>query len=306
MKRIAVMVLGVIGILGAGTMVAQDAKPAAKDGGAAVVASVNGTKVTKAELDQMWNALNPEMQTRYEATGGKKQLLDNYIRKLLVVQKAEKEGFDKQPSVAISIAEARDSAIFDRYLRDVIASQVVTDADVQAYYDAHKNELERPEMVKARHILVTPDAKPVKNLNNDNATTEDQAKAKIEKLKSELAGHPENFAKVAKEASEDPTTAAMGGELGWFPKGRMVPEFDKAAFELAPGKVSDVVKSKFGYHLILVEQHRNAEMPTFAEAKTSIRARLVSQKIQQVLGIVQKMSDDLMTSGDVKVYEENF
>lgn len=163
------------------------------------------------------------------------------------------------------------------------AVQDIDDAAISAYYEKNRAQFATPEMVRARHILI---------LSGDKASAEDQAKAKakIEDIAKRLKAG-EAFEDVAKETSEDPGSAAQGGELGWFAHGRMVPEFEKAAFALKPGEVSEPVKTSFGYHLIQLEERKDAGQKTLDEVKDQIRQRLAQDeaagKVQEALEQVQ-------------------
>jgi peptidyl-prolyl cis-trans isomerase C len=144
-------------------------------------------------------------------------------------------------------------------LTDTAKAATTEDAERKAYDEAAKAQPPEPE-VHARHILLP---------------TEEEAKAALARIK---AG--EDFAKVATELSKDP--GGEGGDLGWFTKDRMVPEFADAAFKLEPGQVSDPVKSQFGWHIIKVEGKRMKTFPPFEQVKDQA-ARYVAQKAQTAL-----------------------
>lgn len=151
--------------------------------------------------------------------------------------------------------------------------------EAQEYYDLHQSEFSTPEEVHATHILV--------NAKKGNPAEESAAKAKIEKIKQEVT--PENFAELAKKYSDDPGSKAKGGDLGWFGRGRMVPEFEKVAFSQEVGKISEPVQTNFGYHIILVkEKHALATKP-FEEVKTAIAQRILAKdKIDKILAEAEK------------------
>jgi peptidyl-prolyl cis-trans isomerase D len=149
----------------------------------------------------------------------------------------------------------------------------ISDADVQAYYTAHKDAYNVPEQVKARHILIGVP-------QGADAKTDAAAKAKAEEvLKQVKAGG--DFAALAKANSTDPGSKDSGGELGTFTRGKMVPAFEKAAFALQAGQTSDLVKTDFGYHIIQVEQHDQAHEKPLSEVKPEIVAVLEQQKLGQ-------------------------
>ncbi|MDK2927792.1 MAG: hypothetical protein PWR31_1483 [Bacillota bacterium] len=140
----------------------------------------------------------------------------------------------------------------------VTAGIKVTPAEVEKYYREHQADFKVPEQVKASHILVAD-----------------------EKFAQELRARllkGEDFAKLAKEYSTDPGSREAGGELGYFPAGQMVPEFDKAAFSTPVGELSPVIKSSFGYHIIKVEDKKPARTLALAEVEQYLSAQLSAQK----------------------------
>jgi len=157
----------------------------------------------------------------------------------------------------------------------VAAASSVTDQDLQAYYDQHRDEYRVPEQVKVSHILIkTPLPAPGGKVD-DNAAEAARKKAE-DVLKQVKTGG--DFAKLAEKNSDDPGSAKNGGELGWIGRGRTVPEFEKAAFSLAKGQTSELVKSSYGFHIIRVEDKQDAHMKTLAEVKSEIADKVKLQK----------------------------
>ena len=146
----------------------------------------------------------------------------------------------------------------------------VTDAEVQQYYQQHLANYQVEAQVKVRHILVAVNAK-----ESDAA-----AKAKAQGILDKLHNGGD-FAKLAKESSDDPGSKSQGGELGWIKHGVTVPEFDKAAFALQPGQISGLVRTKFGYHIIQTEEKQPAHTRPLDEVKADITATLTRQHEQQ-------------------------
>lgn len=148
------------------------------------------------------------------------------------------------------------------------------------YYDAHPQEFVRPARVRARHILVnvpqgaTPDIE---------ATALSNARAILDRVKG-----GEDFAKVAMEKSDDKGSGARGGDLDFFERGRMVAPFDSVAFALAPGQISDLVRTQFGYHVIKVEEREEPGAVPFEEMSERISMKLkqdrVSAHVESFLG----------------------
>jgi foldase protein PrsA len=146
-------------------------------------------------------------------------------------------------------------------LRKILEKEIdISDEELQTYFEENKDSLGEAEQVKASHILV-----------------EDENKAK--ELKAKLdAG--EDFAALAKEHSTDKSTKEAGGELGFFEKGTMVAEFDEVAFTLAVNQISNPVKSEYGYHIIKVEDKKEAKEATFEDSKGKIKETLLEQKME--------------------------
>ncbi len=142
----------------------------------------------------------------------------------------------------------------------------ITDAEIEEYYNKNRDLFSRPEERRARHVLVqvNPSA---------DAATIDAAQKKIADIAAR-ARAGEDFAALASQYSDDPGSKAQGGDLGFFPRGRMVPEFDEAVFALAPGSISDPVRTSFGFHVIKLEEIRPAGQRPLAEVKEQIRGQL--------------------------------
>jgi peptidyl-prolyl cis-trans isomerase D len=142
--------------------------------------------------------------------------------------------------------------------------------ELRAYYDANQDEFRREEEVQARHIL----------LRTGEERTVEEARAELEALERRIEGG-EDFAAIAREVSEDPGSGAQGGDLGYFGRGRMVPEFEEAAFAAETGELVGPVVSSFGVHLLEVTDRRPEGTTSFEEARESIRNRLASDRLEE-------------------------
>ncbi|MBW7989694.1 MAG: hypothetical protein FVQ84_06730 [Planctomycetes bacterium] len=149
----------------------------------------------------------------------------------------------------------------------------ITEEDAKKHYDENPTQFESKEQVRASHILITPKADAA-DPNQEKA----RAKAKAEDLLKQIK-EGADFAALAKANSADPSSAVNGGDLGFFGKGRMVPPFDKAAFAMETGKISDIVETRFGYHIIKVTDRKEAGTTSFEQAKAGLLQQL-SQKQQ--------------------------
>jgi peptidyl-prolyl cis-trans isomerase D len=156
------------------------------------------------------------------------------------------------------------------------AATTVSAADLQSYYDQHRDEYRVPEQVKVSHILIKT-ALPAAGAKEDEKAVAEARKKAEDVLTQVKAGG--DFAKLAEKYSEDPGSAKSGGELGWIGRGRTVPEFEKAAFSLAKGQTSDLVKSSYGFHIIRVEDKQDAHLKTLPDVKTEIEGKVKQQKV---------------------------
>lgn len=294
---------------------AQQAQPAASvPANDPVVAALNGETITASKLDSMYARLAPAMREQYNATGGKAGFLDNYLRKRLLVQEALKAGFDKRPEVQAEMETAKEAALFDRYVRDVVSAQIVTDADVKKYYDEHSDEFTTPERVKVRHIVV------VGNGAGPHPKTQEQALETIKQVATELhtkigGVHSADeaaaarirgsyFAEMARKYSED-GSAPTGGDLGWVVKGQLDPQFEAAAFKLDKGVPSGIVETRFGYHIILVEDKEPAGHESFDRVKPVLREYLLTQHATDVMEAVTRLTNELRSTSKLAIYPEN-
>jgi parvulin-like peptidyl-prolyl isomerase len=187
--------------------------------------------------------------------------------------------------------------------KEVIDKIKIDDKDVKKYYDEHQKEFNEEAQVKARHILFkTPKLLPKDATPEQKADFEAKDKAakdKAEALLAQIKKNPKtDFEKLAKEKSEGPS-AKNGGDLGWFTERRMVKPFAEVAFKLKKGEISEVVKTSFGYHIIKVEDKKDAKLLTFEEVKKRIEDKLKRGKIREDSQSFQRM---LRTKYQVKTF----
>lgn len=175
----------------------------------------------------------------------------------------KKENYRVPPSVKVRYAAYKVADIADKI--------EISDVDLNEYYELNKNsEFQQEEQVGARHILKKVDKSAGENEKK-------AARDAIDAIAGRIAGGG-SFEEIAKAESQDPGSAAKGGDLGLFGRGRMVPAFDAAAFALEPGKVSDVVETDFGYHIIQVYEKKPAGILPFDEVKDKMRTTLATRK----------------------------
>ena len=223
-----------------------------------VVAKVNGQPITGADIALA--AEDPALSLPGVDEAAKKNLLVDYMVDLKVgAQAAEAAKVGDSPDFKRKLAYFRDKLLLDEYLERETKKSVTPEA-AKALYEQTVKSMKPEEEVHARHILVE---------------SEDEAK----KIAARVKGG-EDFAKIAAEVSKDPGSKTEGGDLGFFTKERMVKPFAEAAFKLAPGQVSDPVKTQFGWHVLRVEEKRTKPVPSFDEMKEQIDQYL-TRKAQQ-------------------------
>jgi peptidyl-prolyl cis-trans isomerase C len=224
-----------------------------------VLATIDGQPITQDDVNVALEDIGPGLPQGMEGAERDKYVLDYLIDMKLVAKKAAEDKLGDTPDFARKAAYSHDKLLMEALLGNVAKTATTEEAERKVYDEAAKAQPPQPE-VHARHILVA---------------TEEDAKKALARVK---AG--EDFAKVATELSKDP--GAEGGDLGWFTKDKMVPEFAEAAFKLEPGQISDPVKTQFGWHIIKVEEKRMKTFPPFEQVKDQA-ARYVVQKAQSEL-----------------------
>jgi peptidyl-prolyl cis-trans isomerase D len=212
------------------------------------------------------------------------------IKKGLHPTDAELKSFygSHQKSYANSIPEKRKVkyAVID--VSKIEGGVQVSRSDLESYYNQHRDQYRTPEQAKVSHILIkTPLPGPDGKVDDKGVAA---AQARAADLLKQIKGGA-NFEELAKKYSEDPGSAKEGGSLGWVPKGRTVPEFEKAAFSQPKGQIGDLVKTSYGFHIIRVDDRQDAHLKTLDEVKDQVEPVLKQQKAQET---AQKQADDLV------------
>ncbi len=250
-----------------------------KDG--KVLAEVNGKAITVGDFNAELENLPPYVRPMAQTPEGKKELLNRMIIRELVLEQAQKDGIDKSKEVAARLEEVKKLVIVEAYVRKKIEGDIkISDDEMKKFYDQNKDKFKTGDQIRASHILVK---------------SEKEAQDVLAELKKGAS-----FEELAKKYSKD-ASAAKGGDLGWFPKGAMVPAFEKAAFSLKEGEISGVVQTPFGFHIIKVTGKRPAGVRTFDEVKDQIKAALMPAKQQEAL---QQLQDNLKKDAKISVKED--
>lgn len=262
------------------------------------VARVDGARVTKAEYERQLDLTKRSYAARFNvdftsAQGRQMEadlktgLMNQLVERELIRQEGKRRAISA-PDAAVQAkmadikkgfktdaefqerlkANGMDAAGFERQVRDMVEVELVvnavtaearvTDDEVRKYYDQNRKMYDRPEEVRARHVLV-----------------KEEATIKLVERKAKAG---EDFAALAKEYSEDPGSKDEGGDLGYFGRGKMVGEFEDAAFKTKPGQLSPLVKTRFGWHLLKVEDRKAPRTQPFAEVKDEIRQNLLAER----------------------------
>jgi len=255
-----------LALAAAGPVAAQDKDP--------VVAKVNGVEIHQSDLAV---AEEEAGQLPPMTPDAKKDYLVQFMADMILVSKAaEAEKLADNPDFKRHMEVARRKLLMAELLQSV-GKKALTDEAMHKVYDDAVKQMGEQKEVRARHILI----RAAPGDEKADKAAEDKIKATIARLKK-----GEDFEKVAKEVTEDPSGKANGGDLGYFTKDQMVPEFAEAAFKLNKGDISEPVKTQFGWHVIKVEDSRVKPPPTFDEVKPQIE-NYVTRKAQAEL--VQKL-----------------
>lgn len=188
--------------------------------------------------------------------------------KVTVAPEALQAYYQKNQSRYMS-PERRQLDVLLANVDQMAATQQISEAEIQQYYQANRASYSFPERVKVAHILLKTTGETPAQI----AAT----KQKAEKILAEVK-HGGDFAKLAKQNSEDDGSADQGGELGWIRRGQTVPQFEKAAFSLKPGEISDLIETMYGFHIIKVEAHEDAHVQSLADVHDQIQQKLQHQK----------------------------
>lgn len=235
---------------------------------------------------------------------GGKQAYEDSLKANGVTEKRLKEDLKRELEVDKLVSEISDVNISDK--------------DVKAYYDKNKSKFKMPERVRASHILIEADVNKIKqSIVDDDKNGELNAqqieekvkeklaelKAKAKDLREQLVKNPKDFGKLAQENSADTNSAKKGGDLGFFKKGDMVKPFEVVAFKIQPNKISEIVETPYGYHIIMVTDRAKAGITPFNEIKEEIKANLIQQKKIEVL---QNLFDGLKAQANIEYLDPSY
>lgn len=222
-----------------------------------VLAIVNGNEITEKDIERSLLRFPQETQEYYKTEEGKKQFLDQIINFELIYNYALDNNMKNEPEYIEQVALIEKDILIQIGVKNIMADVDITEEEINKYYESNSEMFKSEETASAKHILVD--------------TLE-----QMEEIKSEISNGMA-FEEAAQKYSKCPS-AAQGGNLGSFTRGRMVPEFEKAAFELEVGEISEPVKTQFGYHLIQLDEKSSQDVKSLEESRQLIVKNILNQK----------------------------
>ncbi|MHB9145257.1 MAG: peptidylprolyl isomerase [Symbiobacteriia bacterium] len=255
-------------------------------------AKARGIKADPTELQKDLSQMNDWLLYHFLPQDLQAQAAQGQAPQLTDAQRAtaEKQKADALKKANLSVKDFEDLETRQFTIRPLVDQVVkgvsVSDADVSAYYDAHKDQFTSAETVRASHILIA--------VGDDK--NYDKILPKAQQVLKEAQAPGADFAALAQKYSDDPGSKDQGGDLGEFGRGQMVAEFDQAAFSLKPGVVSPLIKTQFGYHIIKVAEHKMPAVQPLTEVKAQVQQQALQEKQNDVW---QKFLSDLKTKAKI-------
>jgi len=259
-----------------------------------VLAVVDGEIITVAAFQAELDSLPEATRNRINTKEKKMERLEGMIKDILLQKEAKRRGLDQDEEIEIKVERIRTRLVNEKLYKEMYTeTDTVSEKEILEYYEENKAQYAQKERIRVSHILIMlpPDAEPAK---------EAEAKATVDEIMKKLSAG-EAFEELAKKYSQGPS-APRGGDLGYFSKGRMVPAFEEVAFALKNnGDTSDVVRTKFGYHIIKLIDRTPAREMTLDEVRDRIVRLIESKKKREVR---QTLPTELRQKADVKINEK--
>ena len=245
-----------------------------------VVARVNNVPIMKSELGRLVLEYKRKTGKKEIPHEQKKQLLKNLIKRLLILQQESVQALKHDKDIIEKVKQYEESIIIARFLQNQVGSRLKVDEDeLMKYYQENRHRFSSPPKVKASHILL-------------------RSREEAEKVLLRLR-QGEDFGQLAKECSIDLPMALEGGSMGTIEKGRTLPVLEKALFTLNVGEISNIVKTRFGYHILTVDQIITASFKSFKEVRDEIKRIILRQKEAKAF---DEMAARLEREADIKVF----
>jgi peptidyl-prolyl cis-trans isomerase C len=242
-----------------------------------ILAKVNDVEISEQDRDFFLNTLGPERAQQFSSEEGMEQILQELVNQELLYSEAKKDELDKTEEYRLEVEKLENQLLKSMALRKVLSEVTVTEDDMKAHYESNLERYQKPAQMKASHILVK---------------TEEEGQAALDRLNG-----GESFEDVAKAVSECPSKE-RGGDLGFFGKGMMVPEFEQAVDTLALEEVSGLVKTQFGYHVIKLMDRTDAATDSYEAVKQQVQQEVYGMKQGQVY---QDRINDLRSQANIEI-----
>ncbi len=254
---------------------------AKKDDGK-VLATIDDQKITLQEFNKELDKIPMNMKMLVASESGKKNYLDRLIAKKLLLREVSKEKIENDKEFQERFNDIKEQLLIEALLKKKITAQTqMSEDDLKKYYEEHKEDFKKDREINTRHILLK---------------TEEEAKQVQAKLQK-----GEDFTELAKKYSIDPNVRQTGGEIGFQPKGSLIPEFENAAHKLTKvGQVSGIVKTQFGYHIIRLEGVKPPSYVSLEEVKDFIKQKNAQEKQKEVL---EKYLEELKKNSKITINE---
>jgi peptidyl-prolyl cis-trans isomerase C len=236
-----------------------------------ILARIGNKTITTADLNRVIGYYDQEQQKMIEKNPQiKENILLQMVRSTVIAQLAKKRGFDKKAEIRSQQEMIINNFLATVYLqKEVVEKITINDDKARSYYKDHSDVFKTPEMIRVKHILIKTEA---------SAPEEEKkkAKAKAEEVLKRVKGG-EDFSKLAAEVSDDTGTKDKGGDLDFFPRGSMIPAFEEVAFSLKPGETSGVVETEYGYHIIKMEEKKEALLEPYEKIKDKVKEEALQE-----------------------------
>jgi peptidyl-prolyl cis-trans isomerase C len=247
-----------------------------------VLAMVNGVPITKSQLTPLVDQYRDKSKKDSVSKEDKLQILQGLITRQLILQQKESNDIRKEEGVIKQVKEFGDGLVVSAYLTKYVGKHLtVTNDEIKEYYQQNLTKFASPPKVKARHILVR---------------NRKEAEQVMEKLRNKG-----DFAKLAKEYSIDLPMAREGGSMGTIEKGRTLPELEKVLFVLNVGEISDIVETRFGFHILTVDEIITTQYRPLNEVSEAVKSAILMQKEAKAF---DEMSGKLEKNAKIEIFED--
>ncbi len=230
-----------------------------------VLATIDQEKITLEEFNKELDKIPMNVKMAMASESGKKDFLNNLIIRKILLREAEKNKIESETEFQTQLLDFKNQLLITSLLKKKITSNSqLGDEEAKKYYEENKEKFKKENEINTRHILLK---------------TEEEAKQIKEKIKN-----GEDFTELAKQYSIDPNAKTTGGELGFHPKGTILPEYEEAAFRLSKvGQISGIVKTQYGYHIIRLEGIKPPAYVSFDEVKDFIKQQMAQEKQKELI-----------------------